>query len=228
MVDEGNPIPLVITSNDLPIQDGFLLAFRIKHQPRLKDTIVMMIAQSGKPGDAIHCRENGISAYLRHPMRADQLRDAITAVMGAEDDGEATQTLITRHTLREAHTGTVLIVDADREQTKTAATILRKRDFRVVVAESAEDALAALLQDVFDAVILDVATPGFDSIAAAPALLRAQLGKDRKVAIIAALNDFEKVSGVHYQGIITKPYEKDALLEKLADVMGSDAIASRV
>jgi hypothetical protein len=30
---ENTPIPLVILSNRLPVQDGFLLAFRIKHHP---------------------------------------------------------------------------------------------------------------------------------------------------------------------------------------------------
>jgi DNA-binding response OmpR family regulator/PAS domain-containing protein len=226
MADEEQSIPLVIASNELPLQDGFLLAFRIKFHPRLRDTIVMMIARNGKPGDAIHCRENGISAYLRHPMRPDQLQDAIMAVMGAKQDAEATQTLITRHSLREAKAGTVLLVDPDREQTKHAAAILRKRDFRVVVAELAEEALAALLQDVFDVIILDVATPGFDSIASGPALLRAQLTGARQVSIIAALHDFERVNGSDYQGVVTKPYENDALLEKIGTVMGASMLGT--
>jgi DNA-binding response OmpR family regulator/PAS domain-containing protein len=226
MADEDQSIPLVIASNELPLQDGFLLAFRIKFHARLRDTIVMMIARNGKPGDAIHCRENAISAYLRHPMRPDQLQDAIMAVMGAEQDAEATQTLITRHSLREAKAGTVLLVDPDREQTKHAAAILRKRDFRVVVAELAEEALAALLQDVFDVIVLDVATPGFDSIASGPALLRAQLTGARQVSIIAALHDFERVNGSDYQGVVTKPYEKDALLEKIGSVMGASMLGT--
>lgn len=226
VADEGENIPLVITSNELPLQDGFLLAMRIKFHPLLRDTIVMMIAKNGKQGDAIHCRENGISAYLRHPMRPDQLQDAIMAVMGAEQDAEATQTLITRHSLREAKAGTVLLVDPDREQTKHAAAILRKHDLRVVVAELAEEALAALLQDVFDVIVLDVATPGFDSIASGPALLRAQLTGARKVAIIAALHDFERVNGSDYQGVITKPYEKEALLERIASAMGAGTLGT--
>lgn len=226
VADEGESIPLVITSNELPLQDGFLLAMRIKFHPLLRDTIVMMIAKNGKQGDAIHCRENGISAYLRHPMRPDQLQDAIMAVMGAEQDAEATQTLITRHSLREAKAGTVLLVDPDREQTKHAAAILRKHDLRVVVAELAEEALAALLQDVFDVIVLDVATPGFDSIASGPALLRAQLTGARKVSIIAALHDFERVNGSDYQGVITKPYEKEALLEKISSVIGTGMLGT--
>ena len=104
---EESPIPLVITANQLPVQDGFMLAFRIKHLPRLKQTAVMMLAKSGKPGDAISCRENGISAYLRHPVAANQINEAISAVLGTQDDAEATSTLITRHSLREAKAGSI-------------------------------------------------------------------------------------------------------------------------
>src|SRR3954468_20105443 len=63
MHSEGTPVPLVILSDRLPSQDGFLVAFRIKHHRNLADTLVMMLATQGKPGDAIACRENGIAAY---------------------------------------------------------------------------------------------------------------------------------------------------------------------
>src|SRR5256885_16417464 len=62
---EDSPIPLVMLSNRLPVQDGFLLAFRIKNHAKFRATLVMMLATEGKPGDAIACRENGISAYMR-------------------------------------------------------------------------------------------------------------------------------------------------------------------
>ncbi len=220
MAEEGAAIPLVITANDMPLRDGFMLAFQIKHDPLLKDTVVMMLAQDGKPGDAVRCRESGISAYLRHPIRPDQLHDAIMAVLGAEQDAEATHTLVTRHSLRESRTGTVLIVDAHREDARAAAIALRKRDYRVVIAETAGDAAAALLQDIFEVVILDATAPGFASVASAPAQLRTHLNADRKIAILAALSEFAEVDHSHYQGVLTKPYEKVALLETIASVMG--------
>ena len=80
--EEGSPIPLVILANRLPVQDGFLLAFRIKHHPRFGTSLVMMLATEGKPGDAIACRENGIAAYMRYPINDRQLNEAIMAVTG--------------------------------------------------------------------------------------------------------------------------------------------------
>ena len=80
---EGSAVPLAIVSNTLPVQDGFLLAFRIKHDKRFRSTLVMMLATGGRPGDAIACRENSISAYMRYPIADRQLHEAIVAVTGA-------------------------------------------------------------------------------------------------------------------------------------------------
>jgi CheY-like chemotaxis protein/PAS domain-containing protein len=219
MAEEKNEIPLVITSNQLPLQDGFLLAFRIKQHAKLKDTSVIMLAKNGRPGDAIQCRENGISAYLRDPISPDQLLDAIGAVMGTKDDAEATQTLITRHSLREAKTGTVLLIDAHHDQATLAATFLKRRDFRVVVVDNAKAAAALLSQDIFDVIIADALTAGFDSKLSIAQQLRLNFPEGADMPILLAMNDFAKVDAAEYQGVITKPYEKAALLEKVASAM---------
>jgi DNA-binding response OmpR family regulator len=46
---EGIPVPLAILSNKLAGQDGFLLAFRIKHNPQLASTVLMMLAAEASP-----------------------------------------------------------------------------------------------------------------------------------------------------------------------------------
>src|SRR5258708_4166252 len=99
MDQENSPIPVVLLTNRLPVQDGFLLAFRIKNHRKFRSTLVMMLATEGKPGDAIACRENGISAYMRYPISAGQLNEAIVAVTGASVDADQTPTLLTRHSL---------------------------------------------------------------------------------------------------------------------------------
>ena len=219
MAFESSPIPLVITSNKLPIQDGFLLGFRIKHQARLKQTAVMMLAKSGKPGDAIACRENGISAYLRHPIAANQINEAISAVMGTQDDTEATSTLITRHSLREAKAGSILIVDPNREHAIVAIGALRKKDYRVVHTDTADEAFTELSQDVFDLLIIDPTAKGFAELGIEGLSDRLQ----EKFAITSSsipvlLAVEEDISAVEFgfSGMLHKPYEKEALLQKVA------------
>jgi len=224
MAAESNPIPLVVLSNELPVQDGFLLAFRIKHHSKLKQTAVVMLAKSGRVGDAIACRENGISAYLRHPIGAAQLNEAISAVMGTQDDdSEATATLITRHSLREAKAGSVLFVDASREAIMVVSGVLKKRDYRVAHAESAEGAYASIDQEEFDFIIVDPATPGFVEGQSIVDQLRTKLGAraDKTKIMLAAAGDHTGDANA-YDGVIKKPYAKGALLKSLGAAQTGD------
>jgi CheY-like chemotaxis protein len=224
-VDRLGAIPLVITTNHMRTQDGFLLAFRIKHHPKLRQTAVIMLAKGGRPGDAIQCRENAISAYLRDPFSPDQLNEAISAVMGAKDDTESTQTLITRHSLREAKAGTVLLIDGNREQAAVASKALRKKDYRVVLADNAADALGALLQDIFDVILLDPTTPGFAIDTEITAQLRAIFADGHDIPIVLAdtRSDSEAINADNseYNGVIAKPYDKEKIAEKIARFVGN-------
>jgi len=211
----------VIVANRLPVQDGFLLAFRIKHHPRLASTLVMMLASEGKPGDAIACRENGIAAYMRYPIGTRQLNEALMAVTGASVDLDETPTLVTRHSLREQRKGaTILLVDPSRDSQILAAHILGRHDCSVVVAQDAQETLAALEQDVYDLVLVDTSLPGFESDDAATRL-REGLTRGPEATRLVALSlehtpQFrESKVAIGFDATLAKPFRKDDLLELL-------------
>ena len=219
---EGTPIPLVILSNRLPVQDGFLLAFRIKNDPRYAATLLMMLASEGKPGDAIACRENGVSAYMRYPVSDHQLNEAIVAVTGARVDSDDTPTLVTRHSLREQRKGaTVLLVDRSRDSQILAAHILGREDCSVVVASDLAEAHAALDQDTYDVVLVDTSLAGLTGADAA-ASLRGRIGRNPEATRIVAVSlehspAFSKAKIAEgFDATIGKPFRKDDLLALLA------------
>ncbi|HEX4331955.1 MAG TPA: response regulator [Usitatibacter sp.] len=218
MHSEGAAIPLVILSNRLPMQDGFLLAFRIKNSGKFRATLVMMLANEGRPGDAIACRENGISAYMRYPIADRQLNEAIIAVTGASVDADETPTLVTRHSLREHRKGaTVLLIDSSRDSQILAAHILGREDCSVVVAQDLEEAFAALDQDLYDIVLADTGLAGLGGEDAAR-LLRARIPRDaEKTALVATHLDhapaYRKAKlAIGFDDTLGKPFRKDPLL----------------
>jgi CheY-like chemotaxis protein/PAS domain-containing protein len=218
MAKEGNPIPLVITTNQLATQDGFALAFRIKHHPHLKQTAIIMLAVDGKPGDAITCRENGISAYLRQPVAEQQLNEAITAVIGAHDNVDATSTLITRHSLREQKKAAVLIIGAARDQTMFAASALKKKDYRVVVVTSAEEAFEAMAQEQFNVVVVDPIDAGFVEGINIVATIKSHVGEGREVPKILLASDSPPGGKSAFDGLVLKPFAKDSILNAVANL----------
>jgi DNA-binding NtrC family response regulator len=106
---------------------------------------------------------------------------------------------------------TLLIVDDDQGMRDTLSAIL-KRDYRVMVAPSAEDGLTMLRLDAVDLMLLDVKLPGMNGLD----LLR--LVKEQypliEVLMISAVNEVEiavramKFGAYHF---ITKEFEYDAL-----------------
>jgi len=222
MAEENTPIPLVILANRLPVQDGFLLAFRIKHHPQFRTTLVMMLASEGKPGDAIACRENGIAAYMRYPISDRQLNEAIIAVTGASVDADETPTLVTRHSLREKRKGaTILLVDRSRDSQILAAHILGRLDCSVVVAHDLGEATAALDQDVYDLVLVDTSLAGLDGPDAA-SVLRQRITRDpESTALVAVSLDHspryrEDKLAQGFNATVAKPFRKDDLSALLA------------
>jgi CheY-like chemotaxis protein len=221
MQQEGAPIPLVLLSNDLPVQDGFLLAFRIKNHAKFHSTLVMMLATQGKAGDAIACRENGIAAYMRYPINDRQLNEAIVAVTGASVDADETPTLVTRHSLREQRKGaTILLVDASRDSQILAAHILGRHDCSLVVAQDLAEAIAALDQDVYDLVLVDTSLAGLAGDDAAE-LLRARITRNPEAARLVATSldhspSFQAAkTAIGFNGTLAKPFRKETLTELL-------------
>jgi PAS domain S-box-containing protein len=215
---EGNPIPLVILSNRLGAQDGFLLAFRLRHHPRLSSSILMMLATEGRPGDAMACRENGIAAYMRYPVNDEQLNQAIQAVTGAAADLDSTviTTLVTRHSLREHRKGaTILLVDPSRDSQLLAAHFLGREDCSVVVAQDRDEALSALDQDVYDVVLVDTSLEGLQGDGAAQ-LLRQRMRHPDAARLIAITDEhsaaFDKAKrAIGFTSTLAKPFRKDDL-----------------
>jgi CheY-like chemotaxis protein len=218
MHQEGTPVPLVIVSDRLPVQDGFLLAFRIRNDPRVAATLVMMLAAEGKPGDAVACRENGVAAYMRYPVSDRQLHAAIAAVTGASPDADATRTLVTRHSLREQRKGpTVLLVDPERDSQILAAHILGRGECSIVAAQDMAEALAALDQDLYDVVLVDTTVEGLDGADAA-GVLRRRIPRDpsgtRLVAVSAGHSQSYRAACLAqgFDATLAKPFRREELL----------------
>lgn len=222
MAAQAQPIPLIITSNRFGAQDGFLLAFRIKQHPALRQTGIIMLAADGRPGDAITCRENGISAYLRQPVVAQQLNEAITAVIGAPEDTELTSTLITRHSLREKKKAAVLIIDAARDKVMYAAAALKKRDYRLVIVSSAEEAFETMVQEQFDVIVVDPEGTGFVEGINIVAALTAHVGEGRRLPKILLASESPLSGTTAYAGMVLKPFAKDSLLNAVVGLGKAD------
>jgi PAS domain S-box-containing protein len=76
-----DPFPLVLLDAMMPGMDGFVLAERIKNDPELAGSIIMMLSSADQPSDAARCRTLGVANYLTKPITQSDLLKALTRVL---------------------------------------------------------------------------------------------------------------------------------------------------
>lgn len=118
----------------------------------------------------------------------------------------------------------ILVVDDQQEIRDLAALVLRGAGFEVRTAENGRVALEALRAERFDLVLLDINMPEMDGWEALR-LLRADRTLDGlAVAMFSVKGEVrDKVQGMQEGALdyITKPFEVDALVERVRRILAS-------
>lgn len=168
--DAKEPYELVLLDVEMPGMDGYAVMEKIKSRGWLKDTAVIILTSVGQKGDAVRCKELGISAYLTKPVRQSSLLAAIIEtlkkksiksdeIQEAEPD-KKTESLITRHTIREARQKVnILLAEDNKVNQMLALKLLRKQGYRVTLAENGKEAVDAVKKGGFDLVLMDIQMP---------------------------------------------------------------------
>ncbi len=168
----GAAVELAIIDAQMPEQDGFALAAQIRATPELAATRLLLLTSAGQRGDAQHCREVGINAYLTKPIARADLLEALSALFAAPAGGASPdEAIITRHTIAEARRRMhILLAEDNPVNQQVAATMLRKRGHEVDVVADGAAAVAAVRGTVYDVVLMDIQMPEMDGFAATEAI----------------------------------------------------------
>lgn len=104
-ITKGDPFSVIILNNEIPPGiSGEEFGRKIKEDPILYDTLLMMITSVGKRGDGARFEEIGFAAYLTRPVGKELFHDSLSAILRRKQriaDGAKVQ-MVTRHTVAEA------------------------------------------------------------------------------------------------------------------------------
>ncbi|MEO5356317.1 MAG: response regulator [Nitrospirae bacterium YQR-1] len=154
----------IILDFQLTDMDAFDLVEKIKTEtgPLVK---IIMLVSAGLRGDALQCRELGISGYLVKPVYKSDLIEVLTIAIERGNDSAAS--LLTRHTVRELHENIDILVAEDNIVNQTLAIkLLQKRGYNPVVVGTGREAVDMLAKQNFDIVLMDVQMPELDGLEA--------------------------------------------------------------
>jgi PAS domain S-box-containing protein len=220
----GTPFPLVLLDAQMPGTDGFTLADRVRQHPEFTGAVMMMLTSAGQRGDAARCRELGIAAYLTKPIAQSELWKAIQLMLARRPALVGPAPLITRHSMRERRRSLhVLLAEDNVVNQKLAVLLLQKQGHTVVAAGNGEEALAALAQQPFDLVFMDVQMPVMDGLEATAAIRQREQQSHTHIPIIAMTahamqGDRERCLAAGMDDYLSKPMkagELEAALDRV-------------
>ena len=221
----GAPFDMAILDMQMPSMDGMELARRIKDDPDIASTRLVLLTSMGQRGDAKEAGWAGIEAYLTKPVRQSELYDALATVMGTSDQGagkdpKPDERLVTRHNIREAKSRSrerVLVAEDHPVNQKVALKMLERLGYRVDVVGDGRQALEALARVPYAAVLMDVQMPEMDGYAATKEIRqREEDAQGRHTPIIAMTanamqGDREKALKAEMDDYVSKPVSSEKL-----------------
>jgi two-component system sensor histidine kinase/response regulator len=173
------------------------------------DIPVIVIASTGRRGDAARCREHGVRGYLAQPLDPGVLVDAVKATIALVESGD-TSTLVTRHWMRDGRRSLrVLVVDDSPTSRFLMTRMLDRRGHSTEFACDGAEAVDVYERDTFDVVLMDIMMPGVDGLEAARLIRAKDAGSSQRPLIVgvSAYTDQTNMDRGHDAGM-------DAMLEK--------------
>ena len=221
----GKPFDIVLIDSFMPEMDGFTLAEKIKQDPNLAKSIIMMLTSAGRRGDAVRCRKLNITAYLVKPIKQSELLNALMLVLGTAPKGKEPVPLITRYFIRESRRRLCILLAEDNIiNQKMVVRMLEKQGHKVVVAKDGREALDSLEKQSFDLVLMDVQMPGMDGFEATAAIREKEKETGGHIPIVAMTahamkGDRERCLGAGMDDYVSKPIQPEQLLKAIDRVV---------
>jgi two-component system sensor histidine kinase/response regulator len=177
----GTPFPLALLDVTMPTMDGLELTRRIKGTPELSATRVVVLTST----DVTTAELDGahVSAHLNKPIRSSQLHDCLSQVLQSATQ-EPRPKVPGLTDVQQSDRGRVLVVEDNAINQLVARGLLDRLGFVVDLAGNGHEALAALENTAYAAVLMDCQMPEMDGYTAT-AEIRRREGSGCHTPIIA-------------------------------------------
>jgi len=211
----GQPFDLVLVDMLMPGVMGDETGRRIKSDPDLAGTKLIMASSAERLGDARRVKELGFDAYLVKPVRRATLYERIAIVTGKRVD----MAMLTggAQSLEPVSSLRILLAEDNRINQVLAVSLLERSGHRVDAVANGIEAVAAAGKIPYDVVLMDVHMPEMDGLEATAAIRR-QGGANAHVPIVALTanampGDRERFLAAGMDDYIAKPIIIDQFLD---------------
>jgi len=229
--EADQPFDLVLADMFLPELSGEELGRLLKQRPYGDHTVCAIMTAAGARGDAKRCSEAGFAGYLTHPIPTEYLGELVAAMIATQQLPETErrrQGLVTRYHVRAPvrHTDPVLVVDDSEINREIAVGHLDALGVSSDTVASGEEAIEALRDNKYAAVLLDLQLPDVDGDRVVKTIREfdAPHGDVPVLMLTAGVTDSERqrCSDAGADEFVVKPIERDHLWSALAPRLTRD------
>jgi CheY-like chemotaxis protein len=167
----------------MPDIDGLQLARSIRADSRLTSTRLLLLTSANQKGGAQEAAAAGIDGYLTKPVRSGLLRSLLLTVLGFSEM-PSVQLVTPEHPAIGRVDARLLLAEDNEINQLVAAHALRAIGYQVDVVGNGEQALQALDEHTYEAVLMDCQMPVIDGYTATQEL-RHREGSGRRTPVIA-------------------------------------------
>jgi signal transduction histidine kinase/CheY-like chemotaxis protein len=186
-----NPYHIALVDFQMPEMDGGQFGRHVRANPDLNELSLVMVPSAPQKGDATRLRSAGFDAYLPKPMKREELKGCIDAILRrAHSDHARREGLITKYTVAESirQGGRVLLVEDSLVNQKVARRMLEKLGLRCDVVDTGARALASFARQPYDLILMDCNLPDMSGLDVTRQI-RAREGEVTRIPIVAMTAD---------------------------------------
>jgi len=230
---DERPFSLILLDAQMPGEDGFTLAERIKEKPEYARTALIMLTSAGQRGDATRCQEIGVNAYLMKPINAWELFRVILTILGtAPLDARPSASLLTHHSIQESmNPMTILVAEDNLVNQRLIKRMLEKMGHSADLVSTGMAAIEAWENKSFDLILMDLQMPEMGGFEATSVIREKEKAAGTRTPIFAlsahALQEIEeKCREVDMDGFMSRPIKLAELVATI-EMVGERARAQK-
>jgi len=165
---------VALIDKDIPGMNAETLGLKIKADPTLCDTALIMATSMGQRGNVSHLKKAGFATFLTKPVKKSQLYDGIRTILGKATSPEKELSTVTLYPLKKNKVSdlpdglnyNILLAEDNKINQKVATSMLKKMGHHVVVVNNGKEALKEYNENKFDLILMDGQMPEMDGLEA--------------------------------------------------------------
>ena len=217
----GTPFDLMLLDMVLPEGDGTAIAAAMRADPSIPSMPVVLLSSVGQLGPWGDLTSLGIQAALTKPVRQGQLFQTLVGVLAAPETSAPSPANVGPTAVTSRPEGRILVVEDSAINQRVALGLLQKLGYRADAVANGVEALAALENVPYTAVLMDCQMPEMDGYEATRLLREREQARGQHLPVIAMTanavqGDRERCLAAGMDDYVTKPVRSAEIATALA------------